>query len=90
MLGLALKTGDRCLRADYRVANLDKELRVLWNENIDTRAELDKSHYAILLNVVARLHIRYDAASHKACNLANEHLTIILKADNCCGTLVLG
>ena len=86
---LAAEARDRRLRADYGVANLYEQLRILGQQQINTRAKLDEAHDAILLYALARLHIVHDAACNEARNLAHEHLAAILKADDSSGTLIL-
>ena len=87
---LATKARNRSLRANYRVTNLNEQLRILGQQKVYARAKLDKAHNAILLNVLTRLHVVDNAASNKTCNLAHEHLAAILQADNSRCTLVLG
>lgn len=90
LLCLTLESRNRRLRANYWVANLHKELRILGYEDVYARAELDEAKAVVLLNMLTRLCVRHNTACHEAGNLTYQHLATILHADNCCGALILG
>lgn len=90
VLCLTLESRNRCLRTNYWIANLHKELRVLGDKDIDTRAKLDEAKAVVLLNMLAWLGVRHDTACDKTCNLTHKHLAAILKADDSRRALILG